>query len=132
MHTQDVYAFTRERELNIASRSSYGCSINGFELYPNDDPNDEILLTTEAQVMEMLNIGRCHYYLLHLDVLNYWRSQYHVNLRNSRVVETFALRLRLNKRHESLLVPINAKLRALKNSGELAALIQKHLKRAPL
>lgn len=130
--SKEVYAFSGERELNIASRYSIGCSVNGFNQLENEDPKERVMITTEGQLLKMLELGRCDYYLVPLDVLNYWNDLNGTDIKSSKLVKTYYLRLRLNKRHEHLLAPINAMLRALKNSGELAAMIQKHLKRAPL
>jgi ABC-type amino acid transport substrate-binding protein len=107
--------------------SLVSCAIIGFS-YLEVEPKKEYAkskIVTEEQSIKLLELGRCDYAIMPIDVLKHMNTN--SNLAMSSSVTSYKLRIRLNNEQDELVEPINNAIQSMKENGKLAYIINSYL-----
>ncbi|MEZ0576463.1 substrate-binding periplasmic protein [Halodesulfovibrio aestuarii] len=128
METKDVYVsnaalgrFYGEENIPIGSKF---CGILGFH-YPDKFEERQNFLS-EEQLLQMIDKKRCHYSMMPDDVFRYLMLDRSYNIVAGQAVSSHLKLIRLNKQYEFLLPRFNAALQRMKDSGRLAAILERY------
>lgn len=128
MMAEEVYVVSGMKNLTKPRRSDLAefkfCSVLGFAKPARDDKENIQELLSEAQILGMLDKGRCDYAMLPLGVLNYLQRTGAYSVTHSDPFVRFALRLRLHQRHKDLVPVLNEALTKMKQDGRLAKILE--------
>ncbi len=105
------------------------CKVLGFS-GGSTKGHQVITVLNDLQMVKMLNLKRCDYGLMPLDIARYLKDQHKFNIHFSKPLHRFQLSLRLDKQFADLLPQINRAIENMTVSGRMNAMLEKYRMRA--
>lgn len=127
MQSDEVLVFWDPNWQLSQHKESHACGVNGFNLNEKYFPKRTHLLTTEYQLLQMISFKRCDIAQIPELIVDYWNNTHAQQLYSGETISSYQLRLRLHKKHESMLATFNKNIDSLIQADEINTILKKHL-----
>lgn len=131
MVSEEVWIYSKHHELGKLNYKEIEalkpCSVHGFNVTDiQKKPEREIKALSELQIIRLIELGRCDYAIMPLDVFSYLSKNTVSHVHMTRPHVSYKLSLRINKQHFDILAELNKTLVTLISNGAVEHLIIKY------
>jgi len=131
MASEEAWVYSKHHELSKLNHKEIEklkpCSVHGFNVTDiQKKPEREVKALSELQILRLIELDRCDYAIMPLDVFSYLsnNTSFHVHMTRPHV--SYQLSFRINKQHIDILPELNKALAALINNGSVERLVIKY------